>query len=66
VVDGRGGGREHILKQAWVLVVYLEEAGVHDLNGREVNGLAVAPLVNNRAEEVAALAVGLVVEGEDV
>ena len=48
------------------MIVHLKEAGVHNLNGREVNGLAVAPLINDGAKEVRALAVGLIVEGEDV
>jgi hypothetical protein len=44
----------------------LKEAGVHYLEGGEVDGLTLAPLVDDWGEEIAAFAVGLVVEVENV
>lgn len=42
------GGRRKILKEAGVLVVDLEERSVHYFNGRKVDRLTVAPLINDR------------------
>lgn len=48
------------------MVIDLEETGVHDFQGGEVDGLALAPFVDDGGEHVAAFAVGLIVKVKDV